>query len=391
IFVKDAVFDVVREGVIAAVLTSLMILLFLGSWRSTIIIATSIPLAVLAAVAGLSADGETLNLMTLGGLALAVGILVDDATVTIENINYHLESGKSVRNAILDGARQIVQPALVSLLCIVISFVPMFFLPGVAGFLFAPMAKAVVFAMIASFVLSRTLVPTMGNYLLRDHGSAHTAEEMARHDASAGKQPPYGLLRSFQHGFEIRFEKIRMAYVGFLTVMLGQRRRFVTVFLAIEAVSFVLIPFLGQDFFPAVDSGQISMHVRAPVGTRIEETAALFDKIEARIRTQIPQDEIDNIIDNIGLPVSGTNRAYSNTGGIGPEDGDILITLKEGHHPTAGYVKQLRSVLANTFPGSTFSFLPADIVSQILNFGAPAPIDVMITGPDAKANEAYAE
>ncbi|HTQ99909.1 MAG TPA: efflux RND transporter permease subunit, partial [Candidatus Acidoferrum sp.] len=389
LFVKAAVSGVIREGVIAAVLTSLMILLFLGSWRSTVIIATSIPLAVLAAVSALAASGETLNIMTLGGLALAVGILVDDATVTIENINWHLERGKSVRDAILDGGRQIVQPAFVSLLCICIAFVPMFFLPGVAGYLFAPLAKAVVFAMVASFVLSRTLVPTMGNYLLRDHASVHTAEVMASHDASTGQPNTHNPLVRLQHRFEVRFEQVRAWYAAVLVFALTHRKKFVPGFLVVVLVSFALLPLLGENFFPYVDSGQISLHVRAPVGTRIEETSAVFDAIGQKIRTIIPPDELGAIVDNIGLPVSSINRAYSNTGGIGPQDGDILISLKEGHHPTADYTQRLREVLPAAFPGSTFSFLPADIVSQILNFGNPAPLDVMITGANNKANEEY--
>jgi multidrug efflux pump subunit AcrB len=390
LFVKAAVSGVIREGVIAAALTSLMILLFLGSWRSTVIIAASIPLAILAAVAGLSAAGETLNIMTLGGLALAVGILVDDATVTIENINWHLEQGKTVKQSILDGAEQIVRPAFVSLLCICIAFVPMFFLPGVAGFLFAPMAKAVVFAMIASFVLSRTLVPTMGNYLLRQHATEHTAEIMVSHDAMAGRPKTRNPFRRFQQGFEHGFEKVRAYYVDLLDFALTRRKVFVPGFLAVVLISFALIPMLGRNFFPAVDSGQINLHVRAPVGMRLEETAALFDHVEDGIRSVIPPNELVSIVDNIGLPVSGINRAYSNTGGVGPQDGDILVTLSEDHKPTAGYVRTLRKQLPDDFPGSTFSFLPADIISQILNFGAPAPIDVMVTGPDTKGNEAYA-
>ena len=390
LFVKAAVGGVLREGAIAAVLTSLMILLFLGSWRSTLIIATSIPLAVLAAVAGLAASGETLNIMTLGGLSLAVGILVDDATVTIENINWHLEQGKGVREAILDGAAQIVQPALVSLLCICIAFVPMFFLPGVAGFLFAPMAKAVVFAMIASFVLSRTLVPTMGHFLLRAHAGPHTTEHMVAHDATAGETGRGNALQRFQHGFEQRFERIRQWYLAVLGLALARRRAVVAGFAGVVAVSLCLVPFLGRNFFPTVDSGQISLHVRAPIGTRIEETAGLFDRIEAELRRQLPEGEVASVVDNIGMPVSGINLAYSNTGGIGPQDGDILITLKEGHAPTADHVRTLRADLPRAFPGVSFAFLPADIVSQILNFGAPAPIDLMITGPDTAANEAYA-
>jgi multidrug efflux pump subunit AcrB len=390
LFVKAAIAGVIREGVIAATLTSLMILLFLGSWRSTVIIAASIPLAILAAVAALAATGQTLNIMTLGGLALAVGILVDDATVTIENINWHLEQGKSVRQSILDGAEQIVQPAFVSLLCICIAFVPMFFLPGVAGFLFAPMAAAVVFAMIASFVLSRTLVPTMGNYLLRDHATEHSVAVMISHDAAAGRPETRNPFRRFQQGFERRFEAVRGYYVALLAFALARRRVFVPAFLAVVLLSFALIPLLGRNFFPSVDSGQINLHVRAPVGTRIEETAALFDRIETRIRQIIPPAQTVSIVDNIGLPVSGTNRAYSNTGGVGPQDGDILVTLGENHKPTTRYVRALRTALPEDFPGSMFSFLPADIISQILNFGAPAPIDVTVTGPDTKANQAYA-
>ena len=391
LFVKAAVSGVVREGVIAATLTSLMILLFLGSWRSTVIIAASIPLAILAAVAGLAVVGQTLNIMTLGGLALAVGILVDDATVTIENINWHLEHGKSVRDAILDGAEQIVQPAFVSLLCICIAFVPMFLLPGIAGFLFAPMAMAVVFAMIASFVLSRTLVPTMSNYLLRAHAGPHTEQVMASHDAQAGRPQTRNPLRRFQHGFERRFEIVRSYNVEILAFALARRRRFVPGFLLVVVASFALVPMLGRNFFPSIDAGQIDMHVRAPVGTRIEETAAEFDHVEARIRQVIPADQIATIVDNIGLPVSGINLAYSNSGSIGPQDGDILVTLKEGHKPTAAYVQQLRKALPESFPGSTFSFLPADIISQILNFGAPAPIDVQVNGPDGAQAKAYAQ
>ncbi len=389
LFVKAAVSGVIREGAIAATLTSLMILLFLGSWRSTVIIAASIPLAILAAVAGLSAAGETLNIMTLGGLALAVGILVDDATVTIENINWHLEQGKPVRQAILDGAEQIVGPAFVSLLCICIAFVPMFFLPGIAGFLFAPLAKAVVFAMIASFVLSRTIVPAMGNYLLRDHGTDQTAAIMQSHDALSGRPQSRNPFRVFQHGFEQRFERIRDYYSGVLGFALARRRVFVPAFLAFVLLSFGLVPLLGRNFFPTVDAGQINMHVRGPVGTRIEETAAEFDHIEDRIRQIIPADQIVSIVDNIGLPISGINLAYSNTGGIGPQDGDILVTLARDHRPTAGFVRDLRTALPDSFPGTKFSFLPADIISQILNFGAPAPIDVQIAGPDKQGGEAY--
>jgi multidrug efflux pump subunit AcrB len=392
LFVKAAVSGVVKEGVIAAALTSLMILLFLGSWRSTVIIATSIPLAILASIAALSALGQTLNIMTLGGLALAVGILVDDATVTIENINYHLDLGKPVTTAILDGAQQIVGPAFVSLLCICIAFVPMFFLQGVAGFLFAPLAEAVVFAMIASFVLSRTLVPTMANFLLRDHGGVHTIEIMESHDAEAGlKRVSRNPLVRFQHGFERRFERIRGGYQGVLSLALEKRAVFIVGFMVVVFASFGLAPFLGRNFFPTVDAGEINLHVRAPIGTRIEETASLFDHIEQRIRQVVPASQLVSIVDNIGLPVSGINRAYSNTGGIGPQDGDILVTLTKDHRPTADYVKALRVTLPQRFPGSTFSFLPADIISQILNFGSPAPIDIQVAGPNRDANKAYAD
>jgi multidrug efflux pump subunit AcrB len=389
IFVRAAVSGVIKEGVIAAALTSLMILLFLGSWRSTLIIVISIPLAILFSIAVLSALGQTLNIMTLGGLALAVGILVDDATVTIENINWHLEKGKGVHEAILDGAQQIVMPALVSLLCICIAFVPMFFLPGISGFLFAPMAEAVLFALLGSFLLSRTLVPTLAGYLLVTHGDARTVNEARTHDSGEGHHPRNILVR-FQHGFEQRFEKIRAGYQRILMFAMENRTRFAGGFLVFVLLSLVLVPFLGRNFFPAVDAGAISLHVRAPMGMRLEETAALFDHIEKRVRRVIPKDELATIVDNIGLPVSPTNTAYLNTGAVGPEDGDILISLKEGHAPTAGYVKSLRTVLPQDFPGSTFSFLPADIVSQILNFGSPAPIDVQVAGPNAAKGEAYA-
>jgi len=389
VFVKAAVSGVVREGVIAAALTSLMILLFLGSWRSSMIIAISIPLAILFSITALAALGQTLNVMTLGGLALAVGILVDDATVTIENINYHLEQGKDTRTAILDGARQIVTPAFVSLLCICIVFVPMFFLPGVAGFLFIPLAEAVVFAMIGSFILSRTLVPTLANYLLKSHAGVHEREVMEEHDARAGARRTRNPLVAFQHAFEGRFEAIRGGYRELLAMALENRRRFVIVFMSIVLLSFLLVPFLGQNFFPTVDAGQINLHVRAATGTRIEETAAEFDHIEQAIRNTIPPDQLGDIVDNIGLPFSGLNLAYMNTGTIGPQDGDILVSLKPGHRPTADFVKTLRGRLPRAFPGATFAFLPADIISQILNFGAPAPIDVQVTGPDAAANLAY--
>lgn len=392
IFVKAAVSGVVHEGIIAAALTSLMILLFLGSWRSTIIITASIPLAILAAIMGLAVIGETLNVMTLGGLALAVGILVDDATVTIENINWHLEQGKPVKDAILDGAKQIVTPAFVSLLCICIVFVPMFFLTGVSRYLFVPMAESVVFAMIASFILSRTFVPTVANFILKPHVSSHHASEHMNvvvgtsHGAPVSRNP----LVRFQHQFEKQFAKFRGGYARILELSLGHRRKFVIGFMAAVLLSFLLVPFLGRNFFPEVDAGQIKIHVRAQIGTRVEETAALFDKVEAAVRQTIPPDELGSIVDNIGLSVSGINQAYNNTGTIGPQDGDILISLKKGHRPTAEYMRELRERLPARFPGVTFAFLPADIISQILNFGAPAPIDVQVMGPNREANQAYA-
>jgi len=380
LFVRSAISGVAREGVIAALLTSVMILLFLGSWRSTVIIATSIPLAILGSISVLSALGETLNIMTLGGLALAVGILVDDATVTIENINWHLEQGKAVEPAILDGAAQIVTPAFVSLLCICIVFVPMFFLDGVAKFLFVPMAEAVIFAMISSFILSRTLVPTMAKYLLKPH--VQNEEHTHRNSSNP--------LVRFQRGFEQGFERVRSNYSGILELLLNHRRGFVVGFFAFVAVSFALVPFLGRNFFPDVDAGQILLHVRAPVGTRIETTAEIFAEVEARVRTTIPPSELGTVVDNMGLSTSSINTAYNNTGTIGSQDGDIQITLNEGHHPTAEYVRKLREALPREFPGVTFSFPPADIVGQILNFGSPAPIDLQIRGKDLPADFAYA-
>ncbi|MBB4128100.1 multidrug efflux pump subunit AcrB [Xanthomonas translucens] len=385
LFVSGAIEGVAREGVIAAALTSLMILLFLGSWRSTLIIATSIPLAILSSIAALSAIGETLNIMTLDGLALAVGILVDDATVTIENINWHLEQGKDVETAILDGAAQIVTPAFVSLLCICIVFVPMFFLQGVARFLFVPMAEAVMFAMIASFVLSRTLVPTLAKYLLHPH-APHTD----LHGDGHGQPPSRNPLVRFQRGFEQRFEALRAGYHGLLETALVRRRMFVPGFVAFVALSFLLVPMLGRNFFPSVDSGQILMHVRAPVGTRVEETARLFANVTGAVRTLIPKEQLGSVVDNIGLSSSGINNAYNNTGTIGSQDGDIQITLNEGHAPTADYVRDLRQSLPRQFPGVVFSFPPADIISQILNFGSPAPVDLQIRGPNLAANFAYA-
>jgi multidrug efflux pump subunit AcrB len=383
VFVRASIQGVIREGVIAAALTSLMILLFLGSWRSTLIVTTSIPLSILGAIGALSAIGETLNIMTLGGLALAVGILVDEATVTIESINYHLEQGKEVEAAIVDGASQIVIPAFVSLLCICIVFIPMFFLNGVARFLFVPMAKSVMFAMVFSFLLSRTLVPTMAKYLLRMH-PAHVDT------TGAEPPPPKNALVRFQRGFEARFERLRAGYHDLLGLAIEHRRLFIGGFLAFIAASFLLAPFLGRNFFPQVDGGQILLHVRAPVGLRLEETAARFSSVEQAIREVIPSSEVAAVVDNIGTYLSSINTIYNNTGTIGESDGDIQISLNPGHAPTADYVNRLRDELPHRFPGMSFSFLPADIVSQILNFGAPAPIDLQVRGNDLSADYAYA-
>jgi CzcA family heavy metal efflux pump len=381
VFVKAAIFGVLREAVLAASLVGLMILLFLGSWRSTLIIIVSIPLSVLFSLIAIAWLGETINVMTLGGLALAVGMLVDEGTVTLENIFYHLEQGKEVEPAILDGAQQIVVPAFVTLLVLCVVFAPMFQLGGVAGYLFRPLAEAVVFALIGSFVLSRTLVPTMAHYLLHVHGSYDPAP------ASSHRLNPF---KAIQVGFERLFVAVRGRYRALLLLALARPKTVIAGFIVFVIVSFGLWPFLGENFFPSVDSGQILMHVRAQPGTRIEETARLFDLIEQIVRQTIPPDEIDNIVDNIGLPFSGINMAYQNTGTIGPADGDALISLKEGHAPTEKFIKQLRTILPERFPGTSFSFLPADIVSQILNFGLPAPIDVQVIGSDQQANFAYA-
>jgi multidrug efflux pump subunit AcrB len=382
-FVKQSVDSVIFEGVVAATLTGLMILIFLGSWRSTLIITISIPLAILSAVALLAATGQTINVMTLGGLALAVGILVDDATVTIENINWHLEQGKDIESAIMDGARQIVIPATVSLLCICIVFVPMFGLGGVAGYLFRPMAAAVVFALISSYVLSRTLVATMARFLLAGQAVHHG------HDAPPPTRNPFAL---FQRGFERRFEAARGFYRRLLATALAARGSFVLLFLLLVFASFGLAPFLGQNFFPSVESTQLKLHVRAPTGTRIEQTAALCDRVEAAIRENLPPGAVQTIVDNIGLPISGINLAYGNSGTVDYADADLLVTLKPGAEAVAAeYVKSLRETLPKQFPGATFAFLPADIVSQILNFGLPSPVDVQVMGPKDDKNLAYAD
>ncbi len=381
LFVRASIEGVLREATIAAALTALMILIFLGSWRSTLIIAISIPLSILTSIIVLSALGQTINIMTLGGLALAVGILVDDATVEIENINRNLAQGKEVEHAILDGAQQIAVPALVSTLSICIVFVPMFFLSGVAKYLFVPLAEAVTFAMLASYLLSRTLVPTMAKYLIRGHEA-----ESGHFEA----QSPNPLVR-WQARFELAFERFRDSYHASLEKILHHRKLFLVGFIAVCASSFILLPWIGEDFFPSVDSGQFKLHVRARTGTRIEETARLCDLIERSIREKLPSNEIESVIDNIGIPYSGINLSYSSSAPIGPGDADILVNLKPDHRPTEEYIHKLRMELPGEFPGTEFSFLPADIVSQILNFGLPSPIDVQVRGYNVEANRKFAD
>jgi multidrug efflux pump subunit AcrB len=385
IFVRAAIAGVLREATIAAMLTGLMILLFLGSWRSTIIVCISIPLSILTSLAILNLMGETINVMTLGGLALAVGILVDDATVEIENIHRNFGMGKPIVRAILDGAMQIATPAFVSTLCICIVFVPVIFLTGAARYLFTPLALAVVLAMMASYLLSRTLVPTMVRYLLageaaRYHGTAGVMEESGR-----------GLFAAIHQGFQGWFERMREAYRGLLEAALAHRVLTAVSFFLICAACLALAPFLGQDFFPQVDAGQIRLHVRAPAGTRIEETERYFAAVEDSIRTVIPRDELDDLIDDIGLPYSGVNLAMSDSATIGLFDGEILVSLRPGEHASSwDYIRKLRARLNHDFPGLTFFFQPADIVGQILNFGLPAPIDVQVVGPLANAPANYA-
>ncbi|MBR7962781.1 efflux RND transporter permease subunit [Burkholderia vietnamiensis] len=381
VFVKSAVQGVVREALIAACLTALMILLFLGSWRATLIIAITIPLAVLTSLLALSALGQTINIMTLGGLALAVGILVDDATVAIENITHHLELGAPLEDAILTGSGEIAVPTFVSTLSICIVFVPMFLLTGVARYLFVPLAEAVIFAMIASYFFSRTLVPTLAMALMRAKGQSRPAR---------GVLAPLVHLARFQAAFEHRFEAVRLRYRALLSAAIARRRRFAAAFLLACIASTGLYAFAGQDFFPSVDTGEIRLHLRAPTGTRIEQTARLTDEVEAKIRTVIPANELAGVLDNIGVPVSGINLTYDSSDPIGTEDADVLVTLKAGHASTAAYVAKLRNVLAQSFPGVTFAFLPADIVSQILNFGLPAPIDIQIVGNKLDQNRAVA-
>ena len=378
LFVRAAVDGVIFEAVLAGCLTALMILLFLGSWRSTLIIAVSIPLSILTSIVALSALGETINIMTLGGLALAVGILVDDATVAIENMSQHLEQGKTLEQAILDGAQQIAVPTFVSTLCICIVFVPMFLLTGVARYLFVPLAMAVVFAMLASYFFSRTLVPTLAKYLLRaqDHGDSH----------AGSRANPFALAH---RGFEAGFARVRSGYRGLLERCLNAPYLFIAAVIAGCVVSGVLLPWVGRDFFPSVDAGQFKLHLRAKTGTRIEETARICDLVEAKIRSAIPAQELETVLDNIGLPSSGTNLSYNNSGTAGPADADIIVSLREGHAPTETYIRKLRRELPEAFPGIVFYFLPADIVSQILNFGLPAPIDVQVIGRNIDANRTF--
>jgi len=382
IFVRNSIDGVVHEAIIAACLTAVMILIFLGSWRSTLIIAVSIPLSILTSLLVLSALGETINIMTLGGLALAVGILVDDATVEIENINRNLEQGKAIEQAILDGAAQIAVPALVATISICIVFVPMFFLSGVAKYLFVPLAEAVVFAMLASYLLSRTVVPTMAKYLLREHDPEEGERKLQSRN-------PFTV---FQLAFESRFEKIRRGYRRMLEFCIAHSTLFIVLFFVLSMGSAALLyPFLGEDFFPSVDAGQFKLHVRARTGTRIEDMAALCDRIDNTIRQVIPKNELVTIIDNIGLPYSGINTSYSNSAPVGPADADIQVSLTEHHRPTEEYVARLREELPRRFPGTEFYTLPVDMVTQILNFGLPSPIDIQIVGPNQQGNFAFAE
>jgi multidrug efflux pump subunit AcrB len=380
IFVRGAIDGVVREGIIAGCLTAIMILVFLGSWRSTLIIAVSIPLSILVSLIVLGALGETINIMTLGGLALAVGILVDDATVEIENINRNLEEGKEVEQAILDGAAQIAIPAFVSTLSICIVFVPMFFMGGVAKYLFVPLAEAVIFAMLASYFLSRTVVPTMAKYLLQEHDPAG---EKQKHQS---RNP---LVRA-QLLFEHRFEQLRTFYFRVLQLAIAHSTVFLILFFVSNIGSFALLyPWLGQDFFPSVDAGSFKLHLRAPTGTRIEETARLCDQVDDAIREEIPKSELISIIDNIGIPYSGLNLSYTSSGVVSSSDADITVALAEKHHPTDGYVQNLRAKLGAEFPGTTFYTLPVDMVTQILNFGLPAPIDIQVIGNNIQGNREF--
>lgn len=387
VFVRASMMTVVNEALLVAALISLLILLFLGSWRATVIVAASIPLSIFAAIAVLNMFGQSLNAMTLGGLAIAIGILVDEATVTIENIERHLGEGKSVTSAIMDGAREILVPVFVALLCICIVFVPMFFLPGISGYLFVPTALSVIFAMVASFLLSRTVVLTMAMYLLKPHNTENHHHEAAPPSHSNKILAPFV---NFQKKFEKGFERLRDGYTASLRGVLATRRLFAIGFMGLVLLSFLLVPFLGRNFFPAVDSSSILMHVRMPAGIKIEESAARFEMIGRSVRELIPADQLDSIINNIGMPVSMLNMIYNTSGTISPQDGDIMISLKPGNR-SAEHIALLRQELPGRFPGTSFSFLPADITSQILNFGSPAPLDVQVTGRNLANNRAFAE
>src|ERR1700740_867185 len=392
IFVTAAIEGVVRETVIAACLTAIMILVFLGDWRSTLIIAVSIPLAILSSIAVLSALGETINIMTLGGLALAVGILVDDATVTIENIDRHLAEGKPTLEAIRDGAGQIATPALVSTMCICIVFVPIFFLSGVAKYLFAPLAEAVIFAMIASYILSRTLVPTLAMYWMKTHGGASpTANlETAHHGKPRKGFPLFAWFSGFHRWFNRSFEKFREGYRDLLSLVLRNAGKLVILVLGFAAASSLLYPFLGQNFFPSVDTGQFDMHVRMRARPRIEETSRTVDLIEQMIRQIIPANQVQMIVDNMGIPYSGINTSYNTTGTMSAADCDIMVSLKENHDPTNHFVDTIRTSMNQHFPDVGYWFPPADIVSQTLNFGLPAPINIQIAGADLTNNFRFA-
>jgi len=384
IFVRNAINGVLKEATIAAFLTGLMILLFLGSWRSTIIVCISIPLSILTSLAVLNLLGETINVMTLGGLALAVGILVDDATVEIENIHRNLGQGKPIIKAILDGAQQIAVPAFVSTLCICIVFVPVVFLTGAARYLFTPLALAVALAMMASYMLSRTLIPTMVKFMLRGEAGRYHGESGEMEDAG------HGLFARIHQGFQERFENMRNAYRRLLAASLSHRKLVAGCFALMSLACAALIPFIGTDFFPQVDAGQIRLHVRAPAGTRIEETELFFRQVEDAIRQMIPPAELSDVLDDIGLPYSGLNIALSDSATVGAFDGEILVSLKPSHASTWNYIREMRRRLNRQFPELTLFFQPADIVGQILNFGLPAPIDVQVIGPLGNINANYA-
>jgi multidrug efflux pump subunit AcrB len=384
-FVRASIDDVVQEMVTAAFLAGITVLLFVGSWRSTLIVATSIPLSILSSILALSWLGQTINVMTLGGLALAVGILVDDATVMIENINTHLEEAdadgdhKGLEDAIIDAANQIVVPTFVSTLCICIVWLPLLQLGGVAGYLFLPLAEAIIFAMIASFILSRTLTPTMAAWLLRG--------QVAAQHKPAPERP--GLFTRFQAGFDARFEHFRNRYRAMLETITARRKRFVTLYLGAALASLLLLLFAGQDFFPSIKSGEIDLHMRAPIGTRIEEAGKTAVLVDQQIRDLLPGHVVGTLV-NCGLPVSGINQAYSSTGTVGSQDCDITISLDDQAAPVDRYRRILRTGLTDRFPGTDFSFLPGDITAKILNFGLPSPIDVQVSGRDLDTNFAYA-